>query len=207
MITKQMNNYVGYGSSEEEALNSCKIISIIKNTSNVDGFEDLRNKHSELSPWSPKKDTLHIRNLGYIKVVGDNIDLNNVKVKITPNMFEMLYKVFYKKLTMVEMIICSREVQNFFSSNNIKVPNMYSYQQVVPTDIYLFDESVKSHVIFDNYDIVFLKEDKVAIKRTTEDYYWTCSYDPNITTIIDTLYYIAYVRGYEDMESIIYEVI
>lgn len=199
MITKHLNGYVGYGNSDEEAIDSCRIISILKNTYNIRGFEGLENRRNELSPWRPKTTTLHIKKVGYIVFDDGNIILGSNKVPVTESLFEMLYKGFYNNLSMVELCICSMEIQEFLKANEINVPTFSSYEQILPEDVYMFDEDISAHIITDRYSIIFFNNNKVAVKRNAEELYWTCTYD-NKSNVKDIIYYISYVRGYEGID-------
>lgn len=206
MITKQLNNYIGYGETEDEAEVSCKIISVMKSIHSIRDFEDLLKRREKLSPWKPTKSTLQISTVGYVKVADEYINNGNSKVKITNDLFEMLYKSFYDKLDMIDVAICSEEILDFFNNNNIKIMPIKDYPQVAPMTVFMEDESVSSYVILDKYNVVFFSNGKVAIKRLEEEMYWTCTFDSNKISTIDIMYYISYVRGYENMGDVIREV-
>lgn len=203
MITKQYNGYVGYGSSDKEAVDSCRIISILKGVHNIKGFEGLQNRRSELSPWKPKQNSLHIHGVGYIRLESGSIKTGNVSIKASSNLFEMLYKCFYYNLSIVDIAVCSIELQEFFNTNKIMVPLFSSYEQVIPEDVFMLDEHIVSYVIFDNYSIVFFKQNKVALKRNAEELYWVCNFNNETYSTVEALYYIAYVRGYEGIDRIL----
>lgn len=205
MKTKQQNGFIGYGSTDEEALDSCQIISLLKGAYNASGFDGLENRRTELAPWKPKTNSLHIKGIGYITIKEGYINLGNKKVKVSSNLFEMLYKCFYPTLSMVDLLLCSNEIYEFLEANDIKMPNFSTYEQVIGDDIHMYDEEVVSNVILDSYSIVFFTDNKVAMKRNSEELYWVCNFDLKISSIVDTIYYLAYVRGYEGLEELLKE--
>lgn len=203
MKTKQHNGFIGYGSTDEEAMNSCQIISLLKSAYNASGFDGLENRRTELSPWKPKTNSLHIKGVGYITIKDGFIKFGDKSTKISKNLFEMLYKCFYDRLSMIDLLLCSEEIYEFLEANGIKVPKFISYEQVIPNDIHMYDEDVTSNVIMDSYSIVFFNDNKVALKRNAEELYWVCTFDAEVSSHVDAIYYLAYVRGYEGMERLI----
>lgn len=204
MITKHLNGYVGYGSSEEEAINSCEVISVLKNPTNIIGFNGLEDRRNELSPWAPKANTLHIHDVGYIKHYNGMLLVNDIGVRVTTSIFEMLYKCFSNYISMVDVSLCAIELQDFFKLNNIKVGKLSNYDQVVPDDIDLDgDISVESYIVLEEYSIIMFNINKVAVKRNSEELFWSCTYNDKVSSLLDTIYYIAYVRGYNDIHTLL----
>lgn len=202
MITSQYNGYIGYGSSDEEALDSCKVISILQHEYNIHGFEDLIMRRKELAPWNPTSNTLHISSIGYLTHKDDKVFLNNDSYSIT-TLFELLYLLLFDKMSMIDLAICAIEIDDFFIANNIIFPQLYMYHQVVPEDVYLLDTNLLAQIITDKYTVILFDTNKVGIKRNEEELYWTCTYDEGVSSIKDTLFYIAYVRSYELITNII----
>lgn len=205
MKTKQHNGFIGYGSTDAEAANSCQIISLLKGAYNASGFEGLENRRNVLAPWKPRNNSLHIKGIGYVTIKDGYINLGDRRVKVTSNLFEMLYKSFSSTLLMVDMLLCSTEIKEMFEANDIKVPDFSTYEQVIGDDVHMYDEDVVSNVILESYSIIFFTDNKVAMKRNSEELYWVCNFDPEISSILDTIYYLAYVRGYEGLEELLKE--
>lgn len=211
MVTKQYKGYIGYGNSEKEATDSLIIISVLNDAYNIRGFEGLESKRQSLAPWSPKHNTLHIKNVGYLQILyNDNkpfIKLSNedeiAEFEVKDNLFETLYNCFYDKLSMVDIALCSTEIDTFFKGNNIVFPSLSSYPQVLPLISEIENEYIVSNVITDKYTICFYKDNKVAIKSNIEDYFWTAECDS--LSVKELIYYIAYVKKYKDILKILKE--
>lgn len=205
MKTKQHNGFIGYGSTDDEALTSCQIISLLQGAYNASNFEGLENRRLNLAPWKPKMDSLHIKGVGYITIKENHLNAGQLKLKMNSNLFEMLYKSFFNSLSMVDVLLCFNEIQEFLQANGVKVPSLSSYGQVVPNDLDMIEEDVVSNIISNSYSIVFFNDNKVGIKRNAEELYWVCSFNSEYSSVTDAVYYISYVRGYEGIEHIIKE--
>lgn len=206
MYTKQYNNFVGYGNSKEEALNNCIIISVLNDICSIKNFEGLEDRRLELSPWAPKSDTLHIKNVGYIRCVekeGEKyILLDNHYYKIYPSLFETLYKTFKDKISIMDLILCSYELQEFFKENGVSFKGFSTYPPIILEDVYLGSDDINCTVLSDNYSLIFYNTNKVSVKHNSDELYWSCSYNDDDNDKLDFLYYIAYTQGYKDIDNI-----
>lgn len=202
MLTKRANGFVGYGFTDEEALDSCKIISMLKGAYNIKGFPDMVEKHTKLAPWFPRKTSLHMSGIGLITVKDHKLCVNEKSTKINNSIFEALYKCFYGKLSMVDISVCATEIQQFLSSNKIEFNAFDSYEQVTFEDVFFEDEDILFNAVTDEYSIVLWSTGRVGIKRNSEELYSVCSYDKDKCSTTDILYYMAYVRDYPNMDEV-----
>lgn len=213
MVTKTYKGIVGYGVSNEEAEDNCKIISVLQDAYNIKGFSGLEERRLDLAPWAPRNNTLHTKKTGYVRCCNDEqnnlcISSNGTLVRVSNSLFSTIYRSFYGKADMVDIALFSRELSNFFESNGIEFNSFNDYSQIIPETVVLDDDDVTVVVVTDDYTIVLYSSNKVSMKRNSEDYYWTYNYcgDACETSIIDSIYYLSYMRGYSGVDDIIREV-
>lgn len=204
MVTKMYKSYVGYGLSEEEALDSCKIISVLQDAYNIRGFDGLENQRTLLAPWNPKDNTLQISKAGYITCApGGFLQLNGAEPIKSFYMFETLYKLLFDKLSMLEVALCSTEIDNLIEANHIQYHKLAEYDPIYHENFDLDEEGITAQVITEKYTIVFFNYNKVSIKRNAEECFWSTSFKEPFGSAVDALFYIAYFRGYENIDHVL----
>ena len=207
MITKIINNHIGYGYTAEEAEVNCYINGMLKDPINIREF-GYEAKRLELAPWTPRKNSLHIKGVNYLQIRHDSgnsyVYNDDRRIKITKSLFKTLYDVFFNHLSLLELSLCMTEVEDFFKINGFDFKRVRTFPQIIPEDIYLEDNDVSAVVVTMRYTFVFYTTNKFSYKRNDDEFYWTC-FLPNkdLYSTIDAIYYIAYLRGYSDINDYI----
>lgn len=205
MITKQLNGFVGYGETSQEAETSCLVSNILVNCNSISKFDSLVKRFKELSPWLLTDNSLHISDVGYVSFDGTSVNINGDSILPIGKPFQVLYNIFSKHASILDLALCQVEINQFFNKNNITKLDLSKYSPISYEIVDLQEDiDIKAYIMTDKYSFIDYDSDKVGVKLNSDDYYWTCSYDSS-SSFLDSIFYIAYSKGYLDIHEYVGE--
>ena len=204
MVVQQLNGFTGFGRDNDEAIRACKISSVMSSIRNISMYPEFMARRAELAPWAPRENTLQVSGIGYFTYRDKCVHLGNTSISVQSGLYELLYKLLFDRMSLVDISIITLELENFFTANHVFFKLFSDYPLISLGPVNVTSSGVTHDVTVGDYEILLYDENKVSLKMLGEEFWWTCNYDEDFY-VEDILYYIAYFAGYKNFTEVFKE--